>query len=270
MHVYTTLLSAFFPVSGFSASAVDIFNSQRVLIEHSVFHNNMAMLEKDQFHANSGGLGIAYHTNSTTYFDPSLPPSVSVMSCEFTRNRVRLPDTESQQQIDQALNNHIYFGRGGGLGIFLDEYFINITVTIERCIFESNYAQSFGGGLYIYIDGSNTHHKFTVRDSNFTTNMAAEGSFGGGVQVALLIRNANSDPSVLDFTGCRFMGNNASFGGGLSTVQVYSQGSGNKISLSDSYFEKNIASDVGSGVMFASLLYVQNRKSSYYYQVTNK
>ena len=249
---------------------MDIFNCQRVLIDHSVFHNNTAMVEKDQYHANSGGVGIAYHTNDTVYFDPSLTPWVTVTSCEFTSNRALLPIVESRQQINQALNNQIYFGRGGGLGVFLDEYFINITVTVEKCTFDSNNAESFGGGLYLYIDGADTHHEFVVTESNFTANTAEGESFGGGVQVALLIRNANSDPSQLDFTKCSFIGNTASFGGGLSAVQVFSQGSGNKIRLRDSYFEQNTAFDVGSGVMFASLLYVQNRKSSYNYEVSDK
>ena len=256
--------------SGFTASAVDIFNCQTVQVEDSVFFKNSAMRQKEQYHANSGGLGIAYHTNATAYFNTSLPPSVTVTDCEFTHNRVSLPEASSQQQINQALNNHIYFGRGGGFGVFLDEYFVNIVVTIERCRFESNYAESFGGGLYIYIDGASTSHNFTVSDSNFTSNMADEGSFGGGIQVAFLNRNTRHGPSQLEFSHCRFVGNTAWFGGGLSSVQVFSKGSGNIITLRESYFERNTAINVGSGVMFASMLYVQNRLSSNYYKVSDK
>lgn len=227
-------------------------------------------MEKDQYRANSGGLSIAYHTNETVYYNSTLLPWVHVTDCVFTQNRVLLPGENTQQQIDQALNNHFYFGRGGGFGIFLDEFFINITVNIESCRFEDNYADSFGGGLYLYLDGNDTQHNFTVRDCNFTGNSAGAGSFGGGLQVALLLRNADSDPSRLYFTRCNFVRNEASFGGGMSTVQLYSQGSGNVVSLSDSYFEGNSANDVGSAVMFASLLYVQNRNASYHYQVYNK
>ena len=249
---------------------MDVFNCQNVQIELSLFHNNSAMLEKEQYRSNSGGLGIAYHTNDTVYFNASNPPWISVTNCTFEANRAQLPEANSQQQINQALNNHFYFGRGGGLGIFLDEFFVDISVDIRQCSFSDNFAESFGGGLYIYIDGNNTRHKFTVSDSNFTGNCARNSSFGGGLQVALLIRNAQSQPSQLDFIGCRFIGNLASFGGGLSVVQVYSQGSGNKISLRDSHFERNGASNVGSAVVFVSLLYVQNRQSSHFYQVSDK
>jgi hypothetical protein len=256
--------------TGFTASAVDIFNSQTVQIEHSSFHNNSAPLQKGQYHSNSGGLGIAYHTEDTFYFTPSLPPSVNVTNCEFTSNSASFPRNGFQQQINQGLNNQIYFGRGGGMGVYLSEDHFNIRVNIESCRFYSNYAESFGGALYLYIDGYNTTHMFTVSGSNFTSNRADEGSFGGAIQVALLIRNTNSGPSQIRFTHCNFVNNSASFGGGLSVVQTYSQGAGNNITLRESCFEGNFASDVGSGVMFASLLYVQNRMSSHYYQVSDK
>ena len=256
--------------SEFNSSAVDAFNCQNVQIEHSLFHNNSAMLEKDQYRANSGGLSIAYHTNKTIYFNMLKSASVQVTDCVFSANSAYLTEANTRQQIDQALNNHTYFGRGGGLGIFLDEYFINIMVDISQCTFDDNFAESFGGGLYIYIDGNMTLHTFTVSESNFTSNRVGGSGFGGGLQVVLLIRNANNEPSRFNFTSCRFINNTASFGGGLSSVQVYSQGAGNIISLSDSVFEGNQASDVGGGVMFASLLYPLNRKPSHYYEVSNK
>lgn len=73
--------------------------------------------------------------------------------------------------------------------------------------------------MYIYIHGRQTHHNFSVVDSNFTRNVAGNGSFGGGIQVAMLIRNFGL-PSRLDFVRCHFEENVAEFGGGLSTVQV--------------------------------------------------
>ena len=249
---------------------MDIFNCQNALVEFSLFLNCTAMQEKEQYRSNSGGLSIAYHTNNTVYFNQSRQPWVHVIDCVFRQNRVLLPGANTQQQINQALNNHYYFGRGGGFGLFLDEYFINIIADIERCWFDENFAQSFGGGLYLYVDGSSTQHALTVRDCNFTRNQAGDGSFGGGLQVALLIRNSDRQPSRISVIRCNFTENKASFGGGLSTVQLYSQSSGNLISLRDSYFAGNEASDVGSAVMFASLLYVQTRNASHYYQVSDK
>ena len=52
-------------------------------------------------------------------------------------------------------------------------------------------------------------------------------------------------------------------------VQVYSQGKGNFVSVKDSNFTRNRANDVGSGLMFGSFLYVQNRDESYVYSTSN-
>ena len=153
------------------------------------------------------------------------------------------------------------------MGIFIDESFANISIEIENCVFTGNYAQSFGGGLYLYVDGNETQHNATIRGSQFYNNSAGPGSFGGGLQVAFLVRNLRSAPSMFDFVNCTFRDNNADFGGGMSTVQVYSQGAGNLVTLSNSTFNENVASEVGSAVMFASLLYVQNRNESLHYTV---
>ena len=178
-----------------------------------------------------------------------------------------LPSQNSSQQINLALNDHYYFGRGGGLGIFVDESFTNISAEISNCNFSGNYAESFGGGIYLYVDGNETRHDFTVTNCNFTRNSAGPGSFGGGLQIAMLIRNLNSPPCNFTFSNCVFTENVADFGGGLSTVQVFSQGEGNMVSVSDTHFFNNTGSEVGSAVMFASLLYVQNRVQSLHYRV---
>lgn len=257
------------PYSGFEASAVDVFNCQNVTVKNSVFSNCTATNGKERYRGNSGGLSIAYHTNRTVFHDSSLLPSVCVTDCTFNDNKALLPGENTQQQINAALNRHFYYGRGGGLGLYLDEFFINITLNVERNRFENNFAHSFGGGLYVNLDGNATQHSLNIKDCNFTDNRVG-GGFGGAIQIALLTRNANSEPSQLKFVRCTFTRNSASFGGGLSVVQTYSLGSGNQVSLMDSYFESNCASDVGGAVLFASLLYVQNRKASYHYQVSNK
>lgn len=91
---------------------------------------------------------------------------------------------------------------------------------MQNCTFVDNYAASFGGGAYFYVNGKETHHNFSVRGCNFTKNSGGKGSFGGGVQVPLLIQNQGSPPCNLEFVQCVFDGNLADYGGGLSTVQV--------------------------------------------------
>ncbi len=176
------------------------------------------------------------------------------------------------------------------MGIFVQESSLrNISFLIQGCLFDGNFAESFGGGLYLYVAGSKTNHTFTVENSTFTRNVAGKGSFGGGLQVAMLIQNLDRPPTRFDFIGCHFEDNMADYGGGLSTVQVstcivvhvhasqdllmlqvYSQGAGNLVSISECTFVNNRANNVGSALMFASFLYVQNRNESLHYVTSNK
>ena len=52
-------------------------------------------------------------------------------------------------------------------------------------------------------------------------------------------------------------------------MQVYSQGAGNLVTVKDCNFTDNRANEVGSGLMFGSFLYVQNRDESHIYTVSN-
>ena len=210
---------------------------------------------------------------------------VYVTNCVFTENSASLGGNDIQQQINEAINRLIYIGRGGAMGVSVESNdSVDITVTIEHCIFENNLADFSGGAVYLIVNGINSQHSFSLRNCNFTGNVAGvsgsnesgkmdeEGgnAYGGGIVVGFQNRNAQSQPTSIYVIQCRFKQNTANFGGGLSVVQIYSQGAGNRVVLSDSYFEENFSDDVGGAVMFASLLYVQNRKDSYHYLVKNK
>lgn len=190
-------------------------------INDCLFNNCSTNIGKDQFRGNSGAISIAYYSSTTSGGDSDTAvPVGNIRNCNFTDNKALLPPGQSRTQINQALNNNIYYGRGGSVGVFIHELKRNVSFTIEECQFERNFAESFGGGLYLYIDGNNTQHNFTIKNNDFRQNIAGKGSFGGGLQVALLIQNVNTPPSRFNFVGCNFQENVADFGGGLSTVQV--------------------------------------------------
>ena len=187
---------------------MDLFNCQNIDVQNCLFHNCSASVGKAQFRGNSGGLSIGYHT---TTHNPTRQPLVHIQNSQFTYNKANLPSSvNSTEQVSPALNDHYYFGRGGGIGIFIDETFANITTEIEDCLFIGNYAKSFGGGLYLYTDGNETQHNFTIRRCNFTNNMAGT-NFGGGLQVSMLVHNLLSPPSRwvcypdIYLSGCSFI-----------------------------------------------------------------
>ena len=203
---------------GYTGSAVDLFNINTIEIRDSMFNNCSTNIGKSRNRGNSGALSIAYYTLTP----PSnlSRPTASITNCVFTGNKAILPPGISRSQLNQALNNNNYHGRGGAVGLFVQESYKNVSVRIEDCQFDSNYADSFAGALYLNLAGENTTHTFQIRGTNFTGNSAGEGSYGGAVQIALLIQNIDHAPSQFDFTSCHFEGNLAEYGGGLSAVQV--------------------------------------------------
>ena len=207
--------------SHFMASALDLFNIGLLEINHSNFSSCITDVAKAQYRGNSGAVSIAYYTPPDTNKTVITPqPVVHITGCLFWNNSAFLPPQLSSQQINLALNDNSFFGRGGGLGIFIQESAKNVSTFVQNCTFVENFADSFGGGAYLYISGNESHHNFSVVDCNFTGNSAHMGSFGGGIQVAMLIQNRQSPPCNLEFVRCLFDNNMADYGGGLSTVQV--------------------------------------------------
>ncbi len=207
---------------GYTASAVDISNVINIEITDCYFNDCSTNTEKPKFHGNSGAVSVAYFPQSdATFLSNRTNPFLSISNSIFTNNRAILPPGISQSQLDEALNNNIYHGRGGAVGIYVQENVRNVSVKICDCLFDNNNADSFGGGLYLNINGQNTTHSFVVEDTNFTRNSVnGEGGFGGAVQIALLIQNIGYPPTEIEFIRCHFEGNNGSYGGGLSSIQV--------------------------------------------------
>ena len=208
----------------FSASAIDLFNVYDINIKDCLFNNCSTDIGKEQFRGNSGAVSIAYFSldaeaSSNDRTDIAEPVGI-ISNCNFTNNRAILPPGKSRTQINQALNQNIYYGRGGAVGFYVQESLRNVSFVIEDCLFDRNLAESFGGGLYLNIDGVNTHHDFILRNNNFTRNTGGKGSFGGGLQLALLLQNVDIPPSTFNISGCNFQENVAEYGGGLSAVQV--------------------------------------------------
>ncbi len=197
-------------------------NINTIEIMDCYFNNCSTNTEKPQFHGNSGAVSVSYFPQSNiTVLSNQTRPFLSISKSIFTNNRAILPPGISQSQLNEALNNNIYHGRGGAVGIYVQENVRNISVTIHDCLFDNNDAESFGGGLYLNIDGQNTTHSFKVEGTNFTNNsVKGEGGFGGAVQIAFLNQNIDYPPTVMEFIRCHFEGNTGSYGGGVSSVQV--------------------------------------------------
>ena len=246
------------------ASALDIFNCVHTQITDSLVQDSVSSRSKPQYRGNAGGISLGFFHNASA----TQNHSISVRNTTLRNNSALLPHVSfNRQQIDLAINNNFFFGRGGGLGVFINEQLANISVEVTDCTFENNYADAFAGGMYFFINGDSTSHQFAAKRCLFTGNTAGNGSFGGGFLVSFLNRNSNTNPTECAFEDCTFINNSAAFGGGFASVQGFSQGQGNVVSVTRSVFENNTALEVGSGLMFGSLLYIQNRVRSQHYRV---
>lgn len=116
----------------------------------------------------------------------------------------------------RAFFAEVFTGRGGGIGVFINESRHDITVTITDCIFEGNRAKSFGGGLFLLLGGFSTHHKVFVLNNCFDSNVAEQG--GGAIQSSFYNNGPQDEPLLALYDNCTIRNNTAKAGGGIFVV----------------------------------------------------
>lgn len=191
----------------FSNAVLDIFNCQNVTISNITVQNNTGNgLLLESFRGNTGGVAIGYNILPDDFRNPTLHISHSTFR-DNQANGFRSPN--------RAVAANVYLGRAGGLGLFLNESLHNISIHIFDCVFESNFARLFGGGLFI-LTQSHIHNqlvKFHVEESRFIGNQA---NFGGaGIQLSYLNSGSNERPHTAVFRRCEFINNRGPSGSGI-------------------------------------------------------
>ncbi len=145
-------------------------------------------------------------------------PTLDVMECMFINNSVLIVDSD---ELNQALANFTYSGRGGGLSVIIQGTHSNVHIHVEDSDFLDNSAQAYGGGLYALISGEGTYHVFKVDSCRFIGNFGGVDGFGGGLIYSLLLKNQNSErPVLIELDDCYFERNLASNGAGLAVIEV--------------------------------------------------
>ena len=132
----------------FRNAVLDIYNSAHVTIANSNFSNNSGtgnMLLP--FRGNTGAVAIGYNNNGSSIFTN---PTVLVQNCSFTNNGANA-STQSFLTSSNIVAMGVFTGRGGGLGLLINESFHNVTALITDCQFINNFASSFGGGAVFSI-----------------------------------------------------------------------------------------------------------------------
>ena len=195
--------------SDFSEAVFDIFNVPSIYITDSTFTNNTGTgISRVPFRANTGAVSLGFNNIERNL---TLQPLISVSRCNFTGNNASAANAFTTTT--SAFFNRIFTGRGGGLGISINESRYNITAMISDNRFVGNYARSFGAGIFMVIFSEGTQNLMLVRRNVFVDNFALLGA--GGLVMTFFSIGLDTAPHTLNISDCLFRGNSGESGGAV-------------------------------------------------------
>ena len=157
-----------------------------------------------------------FDLNSSALAEFDSNSSYTIFNCTFMNNYA--PDQEYETIVKKPFNDdHIPFGRGGGLSIFLRGKAANNIIYISHCHFENNTAV-WGGGASIEFQDKAQNNTLEMSHCTFKNNSAhyAGGALRSGTapwdedDVWWLLSNK------MKYENCSFESNHAILGGGVS------------------------------------------------------
>jgi len=198
-----------------------------VQISHSWFERNRPIENSSSSNIAiaGGGVYIEY-----TYKERNFPSDLNFAfdsnsryifyNCTF-RDNIAPNQTFSTMISDPHGNDHIPFGRGGGLSIFVKGVAKHNLIQITHCHFQDNQAL-WGGGLFIEFQDEVENNTLEVKHCTFINNSVDYA--GGAIRSGTL---AGSDSKQLlsnqmRYGDCQFINNSAVLGGGVSHNGAFS------------------------------------------------
>lgn len=203
-------------------------------ITHSVFQNNIISHPTTSTPSPNGGGGGFYV--EFTYCKPGnlqcivageqevaiTGASYQFLNCSFLNNIARDSSSDNGTYLVEFQSDHVAFGRGGGLSIFVKgESYYNI-FQIIHCDFENNKA-TWGGGMLVEFQDFATQNDITISNCSFLNNdcyyTPTSGTDGGGLRLGHCVyhqpkRIGLGNNILVDH--CYFSDNKALNGGGMS------------------------------------------------------
>ena len=250
----------------FSEAALDIYNSAHVTIANSNFSNNSGsgnvLLP---FRGNTGAVAIGYNKEKSISITNQ---TILVQNCVFTNNRADV-STQSFLTSSNIVARGIFTGRGGGLGLLINESFHNITALIADCQFVNNFASSFGGGVYVVFNGTGTQHRVTADNCQFINNTGILGA--GGMNTAYLTNGELNYPMTAMVQNSYFFGNRGETGGAMYIFPASTfGGDGNVAFIENCSYENNEASNIGGAIAAATYSLFRAKQLLPLYRIYNR
>ena len=251
----------------FSEAALDIYNSAHVTIANSNFSNNSGtgnvLLP---FRGNTGAVAIGYNKDESFIFIPN--PNILVQNCLFVNNQANV-FTESILTSSMIVTQGAFTGRGGGLGLLINESFHNVTALITNCRFHNNLAFSFGGAFYVAFNGTGTQHRVTVNNCQFVNNAGILGA--GAICIGYLTNGNFKFPMTAVIQNSLFAENKGETGGAIFIFPASAfGGEGNVAFIQNSIFKKNEATNFGGAIAAATYSPFKARELQPFYCISNR
>lgn len=214
LYIITGIISS--PVCrSFSEAVLDVFNCHSVLLDHVVVEGNTGTGSSLQsFRGNTGGVALGFQNYPLNMESPN----IRIEHCTFVNNSAVA--TSSFLTSEKALSRRIFTGRGGSLGIFINEHVKNVSIKISDTDIIGSYARSYGGGVFIIINGYSTQHVIVFERMTIASNygqLAASGVFLGFLSATDTI----TAPHTVIFTDCNFENNTGLSGGGIYIITSF-------------------------------------------------
>ena len=231
----------------FSESVFDIFNSNNITIVNSSFIDNYGtgsvLLP---FRSNTGAVAIGYNRNDPL---PIFTPTILVEHCLFMNNSAAV-STESMHTSTNTIASGVFTGRGGSFGVFVQDPVRSVSAWIIDNEFIDNHANSFGGAMYVTLNGDKNQHNVTLQGCQFINNRANLGA--GGMLIMFFSNGDRRNPMTATLSSCYFAQNYAEVGGAMYILPEYSLGGGSNVVFIDNCtFEDNEATLFGGAVTTA-------------------
>ena len=188
----------------FFQGALDLYNCYFLRVSRCIFEHNgpTSVIKQEQYRGHSGGLSVGYHAIPTS-------PMAIISECVF-RNNTSDPTSDLVQTTSDLVRSSQFTGRGGGCAFPVNPLY-SLNATVEDCLFEDNFANSFGGGLYVAFDGRESHI-LTLHRVKFLRNLAPT---AGALEVGFVSGGNPGADNVLVAYDSIFIENHAVFGGGV-------------------------------------------------------
>jgi predicted outer membrane repeat protein len=181
----------------------------------------------------------SFNNNDSTYmFD----------NTTFEDNYSFLHNSSAYAFLAPGSQNHIVFGRGGGLTLYFRGRALNNSVTVSNCTFLGNKAL-WGGGILTEIQDTASNNTVTIRSSFFCENQVEYhkdwGTSGGAIRFGLTFyKFSTNQTNKLCVRSCHFFKNKAYTGGGLSLILTHNGGASGKESemyIGSCVWKENVA-----------------------------